>query len=75
MRTARICGRPKRQAVAMLQLLDLARANAVSGCEVTQLRQETESLRRLLSDVRGTCTGSSGGNSTASERKDTGPAL
>src|SRR5260370_4014352 len=75
MRTARIWGRPKRQAVAMLQLLDLARANAALRCEVTQLRQETESLRRLLSDVRGLCTGSSGCNSTASERKDTGPAL
>jgi hypothetical protein len=74
MRTAR-WGRPQRQALAMLQLLDLARANAALRCEVTQLRQETESLRRLLSDARGTCTGCSDGDSTASERKDRGPAL
>jgi hypothetical protein len=71
MRTARVWGRRKRQAVAMLQLLDLARANAALRCEVTQLRQETESLRRLLSDARESCTGCSGGDSTASERKDT----
>src|SRR6266550_8927752 len=72
MRTARIGGRPKRQALAMLQLFDLARANVALRWEVTQLRQETESLRRLLSDARETCTGCSGGDSTASERKDTG---
>ena len=40
MRAARVWGRRKRQAVAMLQLLDLARANAALRCEVTQLRQK-----------------------------------
>jgi hypothetical protein len=74
MRTAR-WGRPQRQALAILQLLDLARANAALRCEVTQLRQETESLRRLLSDARETCAGCSGGESTTSERKDREPSI
>ena len=73
MRTAR-WGRPQRQALAMLQLLDLARANAALRSEVTQLRQETESLRRLLSDARESCAGCSGGESTTSERKDREPS-
>jgi hypothetical protein len=76
MRTARIWGRPERQAVAipMLQLLDLARANASLRCEVIQLRQEAEALRRLLSDARETCATCSGVDSTAcGGRENTGP--
>lgn len=41
--------------MAMLQLLDLARENALLRCEVTQLRQEAEALRRLLSDAPCSC--------------------
>ena len=71
MRTVRVWGRPQRQALAMLQLFDLARANAALRCEVTQLRQEPESRRRLRSDARETGAERSGGDSTASARKDT----
>jgi hypothetical protein len=40
----------------MLQLLDLARENAALRREVTQLRQEAEALRRLLSDAPLPCS-------------------
>jgi hypothetical protein len=54
----------------MLQLFDLARANAALRCEVRQLREEAEALRRLLSDARETCTTREGGDSTPSGRKE-----
>ena len=34
----------------MLQLLDLARENARLKCELTRIRQEAETLQRLLAD-------------------------